>query len=69
MIEAGGEARASKRSAADTYNPLHHRGILQLVLDFVGQAEHAFVSTISKSFRACYTFLSSKIIIKMTTAT
>jgi hypothetical protein len=28
--------------------------ILQKVLDFVGPGEHAFVSTVSKSFRACY---------------
>jgi hypothetical protein len=48
------DERACKRSAAETCSPLHHRGVLQLVLDFVGPGEHAFVSTVSKSFRTCY---------------
>jgi hypothetical protein len=52
MSEARGEERACKRSAADSSNPLQQRGILQLVLDMVGLGEHAFVSTVSKSFRA-----------------
>jgi hypothetical protein len=45
---------AQERSVADDRNPLHQRGILQLVLDLVGPGEHAFLATVSKSFRACY---------------
>jgi hypothetical protein len=54
MLETCGEERASKRPTADSCNPLHHKGILQLVLDCVGPGEHAFVSTVSKNFRVCY---------------
>jgi hypothetical protein len=48
------QTRSQKRFAADICNPLHHRGILQLVLDFVGSGQHIFLSTVSKSFTACY---------------
>jgi hypothetical protein len=54
MFEKCDEGRAHKRAAADSLNSLHHRGIMQLVLDFVGPGEHGFVSTVSKAFRACY---------------
>jgi hypothetical protein len=53
MSETRGEERAPKRSASESCNPLHHRGILQLVLDSVGPGEHVFLSTVSKGFRAC----------------
>jgi hypothetical protein len=48
------EQRAEERSTGAGDNPLHQRGILQQVLDFVGPAQHLFLSPVSKSFRACY---------------
>eukprot|EP00953_Heterococcus_sp_UTEX-ZZ885_P042160 21454-Heterococcus_DN1.PRE.2 len=46
--------RAHKRTVADRSNPLDHKGILQLVVDYVGVGEHLFLSMVSKGFRACY---------------
>jgi hypothetical protein len=54
MSETRSEERARKRSASGSCNPLRHRGILQLVLEYVGPGEHVFLSTVSKGFRTCY---------------
>jgi hypothetical protein len=40
--------------ANDQYNPLYQRGLLELVLAWVGPGEHAFIAAVSKSFRAYY---------------
>jgi hypothetical protein len=54
MSDTRGETHAPKRHAADNSSPLHHIGILQVVLDYVDPLEHIFLSTVSKGFRACY---------------
>jgi hypothetical protein len=54
MFEAPGEERAPKRIVAESSNPLHDRGILQSVLEYVGSGHYLFMSKVSKLFRACY---------------
>jgi hypothetical protein len=53
MADSSCAERARKRCAADDNSPLHNEGLLQVIVDLVGPGEHAFVSTISKHFRAC----------------
>jgi hypothetical protein len=48
------EERAPKRFAAESCSPLHDRGILQQIIDLAGPGDYIFLSTVSKSFRACY---------------
>jgi hypothetical protein len=54
MFEAPGEERAPKRIVAESSNPLHDRGILQSVLEYVGSGHYLFMGKVSKQFRACY---------------
>jgi hypothetical protein len=52
MADCSSAERARKRCAADDNSPLHDEGILQVIVDLVGPGEHAFVSAVSKHFRA-----------------
>jgi hypothetical protein len=45
---------ASKRSAADSSNPLQQPGILQHVLDYVGPGHWCFIAEVSSFWRDLY---------------
>jgi hypothetical protein len=46
--------RAQKQALIASSNPISHAGILELVLQFVGNGEGLFMRIVDKQWRACY---------------
>jgi hypothetical protein len=56
--------RAQKRCLAESSNLLHHRGILQHILSYVGPGHWFFLSTVSSLWQDLYASLVSKVMQK-----